>query len=66
MAQRADRTAGGANLTIFFFVMLYIVAIIRVLMGKGSHFEPMSTTAIAVGSLILGKAVLIADMLPAF
>lgn len=51
--------------TIFFFVMLHIVAIIRVLMANGSHFEPMSTVSIAIGSLILGKAVLIADMLPA-
>jgi hypothetical protein len=51
--------------TIFFFVTLHIVAFIRVLMVSGSHFEPMSTTSIAVGSLILGKAVLIADMIPA-
>src|SRR5919201_2068076 len=51
--------------TIFFFVALHIVAFIRVLMTKGSHFEPISTVSIAVGSLILGKAVLIADMLPA-
>jgi hypothetical protein len=51
--------------TIFFFLMLHIVTIIRVLMAKGSHFEPLSTTSIAVGSLILGKAVLIADMVPA-
>ena|SRR5436190_23324789 len=29
------------------------------------HFEPLSTVSIAVGSLILGKAVLIPDMLPA-
>ena len=50
--------------TIFFFVMLHIVTFIHVLMTKGSHFEPMSTTSIAVASLILGKAVLIADMLP--
>ena len=50
--------------TIFFFVALHIVALIRVLMAKGSHFEPMSTVSIAVASLILGKAVLIADMLP--
>lgn len=50
--------------TIFFFVMLHIVAIIRVLVARGSHFEPMSTVSIAVASLILGKAVLIADMLP--
>ena len=42
--------------TIFFFVALHIVAFIRVLMTKGSHFEPMSTTSIAIGSLILGMA----------
>src|SRR5215472_1470375 len=51
--------------TVFFFVMLHIATIIRVLMEKGSHFEPLSTTSIAVASLILGKAVLIADMVPA-
>jgi hypothetical protein len=50
--------------TIFFFVALHIVAFIRVLMVKGSHFAPGSTISIALGSLILGKAVLIADMLP--
>jgi hypothetical protein len=50
--------------TIFFFVALHIVAFIRVLMTKGSHFGPVSTVSIAVGSLILGKAVVIADMLP--
>jgi hypothetical protein len=51
--------------TIFFFVALHLVTFIRVLMAKGSHFEPMSTTSITVAALILGKAVLIADMLPA-
>src|SRR5215831_12817052 len=51
--------------TIFFFVALHIVTFIRVLMARGSHFEPLSTISIAVASLILGKAVLIADMLPA-
>jgi len=51
--------------TIFFFIALHIVTIIRVLMVKGSHFEPLSTISIAVAALILGKAVLIADMLPA-
>ena len=50
--------------TIFFFVALHIVAFIRVLMAKGSHFEPLSTISIAVAALILGKAVLIADILP--
>jgi hypothetical protein len=50
--------------TIFFFVALHIVTFIRVLIAKGSHFEPLSTVSIAIASLILGKAVLIADMLP--
>jgi hypothetical protein len=50
--------------TIFFFVALHIVAVVRVLMARGSHFEPLSTMSIAVAALILGKAVLIADMLP--
>src|SRR5215831_6587417 len=50
--------------TIFFFVALHVVAFIRVLMTKGSYFDPVSTVSIAVGSFILGKAVLIADMLP--
>ena len=50
--------------TIYFFVALHIVAFVRVLMAKGSHFEPLSTISIAVAALILGKAVLIADMLP--
>jgi hypothetical protein len=51
--------------TIFFFLALHIVTFIRVLMARGSHFEPLSTISIAVAALILGKAVLIADMLPA-
>jgi hypothetical protein len=51
--------------TIFFFVALHIVSFIRVLIAKGAHFEPLSTTSIAVAALILGKAVLIADMVPA-
>ena len=50
--------------TIFFFVALHIVTFIRMLMTKGSHFELLSTVSIAVASLILGKAVLIADLLP--
>jgi hypothetical protein len=50
--------------TIFFFVALHIVAFIRVLMLKGTGISPSSSVSIAVASLILGKAVLIADMLP--
>jgi len=50
--------------TIFFFVALHIVAIIRALTLKGTGLSPFSTLSIAVAALILGKAVLIADMLP--
>ena len=51
--------------TIFFFVMLHIVSVVRFLMAKGTQFQPLSTISIAVAALILGKAVLIADLLPA-
>src|SRR5207237_10732063 len=50
--------------TIFFFIALHIVAFVRVLMLKGTGIAPVSTISIAVAALILGKAVLIADMLP--
>jgi hypothetical protein len=50
--------------TIFFFVALHIVAFVRVLMLKGTGISPTSSISIAVAALILGKAVLIADMLP--
>jgi hypothetical protein len=50
--------------TIFFFVALHIVAIVRVLMLRGTGLAPLSTISIAVAALILGKSVLIADMLP--
>ena len=50
--------------TIFFFVTLHLVAFIRVLMAKGTGISPLATISIAIAALILGKAVLIADMLP--
>jgi len=50
--------------TIFFFVALHIVAFVRVLMLKGTGISPLSSISIAVAALILGKAVLLADMLP--
>ena len=50
--------------TIFFFLALHLVTFIRVLIARDTHFEPLSTISIAIASLILGKAVLIADMLP--
>jgi hypothetical protein len=50
--------------TIYFFVALHIVAYVRVLMLRGTGLAPSSSMSIAVAALILGKAVLIADMLP--
>ena len=50
--------------TIFFFVALHIVAFIRVLMLKGTRISPLGSVSVAVAALILGKAVLLADMLP--
>jgi len=49
---------------IFFFVALHIVAFIHVLMLKKTGIALSSSVSIAVASLILGKAVLVADMLP--
>jgi hypothetical protein len=50
--------------TIFFFVALHLIMFIHVLMLKGTAINTSSSISIAVAALILGKAVLIADMVP--
>ena len=50
--------------TIYFFVALHLVMFIRVLMLEGTGLSPYSTASIALTALVLGKAVLLADMLP--
>ena len=50
--------------TIFFFIALHIVALIRALMLEGTGVALGTTASVAMGALILGKAVLIADLLP--
>jgi len=50
--------------TIFFFIMLHIVAVIRVLMLKGTGIAVTTPLQVTIAALILGKAVLIADHLP--
>jgi hypothetical protein len=50
--------------TLFFYVALHVIAFIRVLMLKGTGISPLTSISIALAALILGKAVLIADMLP--
>ena len=50
--------------TLYFFVVLHIVALIRVLINKGTGVEVATTASIAVAALVLGKSVVIADALP--
>jgi len=51
--------------TVFFFITLHIVALIRSLMTRGSGIAPSSSASVLIAALILGKAVLLADLLPA-
>jgi hypothetical protein len=51
--------------TIFFFVALHIVAVIHSLMLKGEGIAPLTSASVTVAALVLGKVVLIADLLPA-
>ncbi|WP_044041251.1 hypothetical protein [Caballeronia insecticola] len=50
--------------TVFFFFLLHAVVIIRALMVRGSGISLPTSLSVIVASLILGKAVLIANMLP--
>lgn len=50
--------------TIFFFISLHIVGLVRVLMTKGMGLPASSSAQIALASLIIGKAVLLADLWP--
>ncbi len=50
--------------TIFFFITLHLVAVIRVLMLKGTGIPVSTPLQVTIAALILGKAVLIADLLP--
>ena len=50
--------------TVFFLFTLSLVAVIRVLMLKGTGIPVSSAVQIVVAALILAKAVVIADLLP--
>jgi hypothetical protein len=50
--------------TIFFFFTLGQVAVVRMLMTKGTGLQVSTPIQVALAALILGKAVLISDMLP--
>ena len=50
--------------TLFFFVALHIVAFIRVLMNRNTGIELTTSAAVTIAALVLGKSVLLANMLP--
>src|SRR5438876_8579673 len=50
--------------TLYFFVILHIVALIRTLMTKNTGIDASTSISVAVAALILGKAVLLANALP--
>ena len=50
--------------TIFFFVALHIVALVHSLMTRAEGISALSSVSIAVAALVMGKSVLLADLLP--
>lgn len=50
--------------TLFFFIALHIVGLVRVLTTQGTGLAVTSSAQIALAALILGKAVLLADLWP--
>ncbi|HEY1996677.1 hypothetical protein [Paraburkholderia sp.] len=50
--------------TIFFFVILHIVAIIRSLMTHGTGITLPTSASVTIAALVLGKSVLLANLLP--
>lgn len=50
--------------TLFFFVALHVVALVRTLMTRGTGLPVTSSAQIALAALIVGKAVLLADLWP--
>src|SRR5215471_6596846 len=50
--------------TIYFFVGFHVIALVHNLMLRGAGMSPTTSVSILVASLVLGKVVLVADMLP--
>ena len=50
--------------TIFFLIALHLIAFVRALMLRHSGISPWTSLSVTIAALVLGKAVLIADMLP--
>ena len=51
--------------TLFFFVALHLIAFVRVLMVEGTGLPLTTSLSVTIAALVLGKSVLIADLLPA-
>ncbi len=50
--------------TLYFFVSLHLIALVRVLMLEGTGIAVASSATVTLGALILAKAVVLADLLP--
>jgi hypothetical protein len=50
--------------TFYFFIALHIVALLRELMNRNSGIELSTSMSVAIAALILGKAVVLANLLP--
>ena len=50
--------------TLFFFVALHIIALIRALMNRDTGIQLQTSATVTLAALVLGKSVLLADMLP--
>lgn len=50
--------------TLYFLVILHIVALIRALMIRGAGIGAPTTVSVTITALVLGKSVLLANMLP--
>ncbi|KAA1000537.1 hypothetical protein FVF58_40030 [Paraburkholderia panacisoli] len=50
--------------TIYFFVILHIVALMRALISRGYEITLPTSASVTIAALILGKSVLIANLLP--
>ena len=50
--------------TIFFFVALHIVALVHSLMMRAEGISALTSVSIAIAALVMGKSVLLADLLP--
>jgi|tagenome__1003787_1003787.scaffolds.fasta_scaffold20946228_2 hypothetical protein len=50
--------------TLFFFVALHIVAFIHALMSRKTGIDLPTSASVTVAALVIGKSVLLADLLP--